>query len=261
MSLRTMLVIVTLLCCCLAYETYVVRTRGALRRQAQSQGTFHFTTSRDWSKTFPAGSLTGEQPARIPWQRQLLGDEAIQEIWFHPQGGDEFQTNLAALKRHFPEARFIEALYEPCHPGCFPVGTRVATPLGDRAIESIELGDVVVALLPGGDRSASTVRSIFTTHNRLLLVSTANQQLCTTATQPLARAPNDIVAAGELKSGDRLLVVNDQGNVVSEEVVSVATTDRYESVINLVLGDSELFIAGGFVARSKPPRIPSLPAD
>ena len=36
-------------------------------------------------------------------------------------------------------------------------------------------------------------------------------------------------------------------------LLRVTKTDRVVQVFNLVLNDSELFVAGGFLARSKPP--------
>jgi hypothetical protein len=38
--------------------------------------------------------------------------------------------------------------------------------------------------------------------------------------------------------------------------VSVAPTERIDQVFNLVLGNSEIFVAGGYLARSKPPADP-----
>jgi hypothetical protein len=37
------------------------------------------------------------------------------------------------------------------------------------------------------------------------------------------------------------------------KVLAVVPTERTEKVFNLVLGNSKYFIAGGFLARSKPP--------
>jgi hypothetical protein len=36
-------------------------------------------------------------------------------------------------------------------------------------------------------------------------------------------------------------------------VLDAASIRRTEKVFNLILGDSEIFVAGGFLARSKPP--------
>ena len=38
----------------------------------------------------------------------------------------------------------------PCHPGCFPAGTLIATPDGLRRVEAIGPGDVVILVGPDG---------------------------------------------------------------------------------------------------------------
>jgi hypothetical protein len=135
------------------------------------------------------------------------------------------------------------------------------------------------------------VQSIFVTKNRLWKVETDDGVLLTTQTQPLVqcgpplrgrtsdsspplrgrtsdaegrdvpdslsgRGATDqlflVKAAGDLVPGDRILRLS-AGQVREVAVRQVSATDRVEKVFNLVLGDSELFIAGGFVARSKPP--------
>jgi hypothetical protein len=140
----------------------------------------------------------------------------------------------------------------PCHPGCFPVGTWVQTPKGTIPIESISAGDVVTIVRPDGVSEPSKVRSVFITENRLLKVETAaGHVLFTTQTQPLCLIDGALKGAGELKAGDKIFRWQDGKRHIAQ-VVSVTITKRMEKVINLILGDSEVFIAGGFLARSKP---------
>ncbi|MEX2174158.1 MAG: hypothetical protein WD872_07335 [Pirellulaceae bacterium] len=250
-SLRTLFVVMTLLCCWLGWESSVVRRRQALRRELQENATFQFTTAAQWVGRYPPGSPV-PPVATIPLVRRWLGDEAIQEVWFirHYQGFDERQ--LARVTEVFPEAELSESLPDPCHPGCFPSGTLVDTPQGPRRIESIEPGDALTAFLASGEPVTALVQSVFTTQNRLWQIETDAGLLMTTETQPLCLAIDRIVPAGELEPGDTILHRHDK-EIRSARVLTASATDRTEQVFNLVLGDSELFIAGGFLARSKPP--------
>jgi hypothetical protein len=45
----------------------------------------------------------------------------------------------------------------PCHPGCFPAGTAVATPGGPRPIESLRRGDLVTLVGPDGTPTSGVV--------------------------------------------------------------------------------------------------------
>ena len=55
-----------------------------------------------------------------------------------------------------------------------------------------------------------------------------------------------------LKSGDRVWRWQD-GRRIESVVGSVVQTGRQEKVFNLILGDSKMFVAGGFLVRGKPP--------
>jgi hypothetical protein len=252
-SLRTLLIVMTVVCCWLAWESSVVRYRNATRKDLQSSG-FSMTTAAEWSRwthyTIPGGNAP--KGAQVSIVRRWLGDEAIQQITYPPHLGTN-KEQLARAAKAFPEAELIEQqiLYEPCHPGCFPRGTLVETLIGPRAIEDIAAGDSVVAFRTRGERFEGQVESVFVTDNRLWKVYTDRGLLITTETQPLCRAWNDIAPAGELVPGDNILFLA-KGEIGSASVLSVARTDRVEQVVNLVLGDCELFVAGGFLARSKP---------
>jgi hypothetical protein len=146
----------------------------------------------------------------------------------------------------------------PCHPGCFPAGTPVQTPRGAKPIESLRAGDAVTVVRPDGASEPCKVQSVFITQNRLLKVETDDGQLFTTETQPLCLVDGTTQAAGELKAGDELFRWRD-GKRQIVKVRAVTPTDRVEKVFNLILGDSEVFIAGGFLARSKPPALALVP--
>jgi hypothetical protein len=141
---------------------------------------------------------------------------------------------------------------EPCHPGCFPAGTMIATPEGPRPIESVRGGDVVTLVRTDGTATGGAVSSTFQTCNRLVEVRTEAGSLLTTETQPLCLADGEFRRAGELAEGDRVWRW-EGGERRATKVMAVAPAGREAEVFNLVVGDSAVFVAGGFLAKGKPP--------
>jgi hypothetical protein len=143
---------------------------------------------------------------------------------------------------------------EPCHPGCFPAGTKIAVGSETKAIETIKVGDSINTISKDGKLSQGKVTFIFVTTNRLYEVRSDKGTLVTTETQPLSLASGVLRAAGELREGDQIArwVDGARSLVTVKEVVE---TKRYEPVYNLVLGEPTLFIANGYLARSKPPAV------
>ncbi|HZY90217.1 MAG TPA: Hint domain-containing protein [Gemmataceae bacterium] len=141
----------------------------------------------------------------------------------------------------------------PCHPGCFPAGTPIRTPGGSQPIERLRAGDLVTTVGPDGAAAPRKVASVFVTKNRLVEVRTEAGNLVTTETQPLALAGGGLRAAGELKAGDRVFRWGGGRGRVAVAVRSVSLTGREEPVFNLILGGGVVFVADGFLVRSKPP--------
>jgi hypothetical protein len=100
------------------------------------------------------------------------------------------------------------------------------------------------------------VESIFVTQNRLIEVRTERGMLTTTETQPLSLANGALCAAGKLKTGDRIHSWDGRERR-AVAVQEITATGREAQVYNLIVGEPVLFIAGGFLARSKPPALPS----
>src|SRR6185295_11645867 len=138
-SLRTMFVVMTVLCCWLAWESNVVRQRKSVLRDLKTKPGIEVTTAAAWAMRFDSAAII-PPPAQIPLVRRWLGDEAIQEIGYTADFNEPSTTELDRLARIFPEAKLRrnERPLEPCHPGCFPRGTLVDTPKGQRAIDSIQ---------------------------------------------------------------------------------------------------------------------------
>ncbi len=142
--------------------------------------------------------------------------------------------------------------HPPCHPGCFPAGTLVATPTGPHAIDTLRAGDRVMRIAPDGTAVVDVIHSTFTTTNVLVELRTSAGTLHTTPIQPLCLAAGGFRRAGELNAGDRIRTWVD-GKAGEAEVKEVVETGRVVPVFNLVVGDSAVFVAGGFLAKGKPP--------
>jgi hypothetical protein len=265
-SLRMLFVVMTLICCYLGWQSSIVRKRQALLREIKGSVAYQVIPALEYANRLPPGGPIA-RVATIPTLRSLLGDQAVQVIWIHPYTQDYSKIQRDRLAKTFPEAELQEVLPEPCHPGCFPRGTLVETPDGARAIETIQLRELLTTVDGNGNVAAVPVQSIFVTTNRLLKVETDAGTLYTTQTQPLCRTIERIVAAGDLLPGDTILAWGQghaKGQTKSVKVIEVTRTSRDERVFNLVLGNSEIFIAGGYLARSKPPaetNVSSIPTE
>ncbi len=145
-----------------------------------------------------------------------------------------------------------ERKYPPCHPGCFPKGTLVATPSGPREIQAVGKGEIVTIITADGEVTTGPVASVFETCNRLLDLTTDAGTLRTTETQPLCLAAGGFAEAGKLKAGDRIWKWAD-GKRAAVTVNGVNPVDGTSAVFNLVVGTDKVFVANGFLARGKPP--------
>jgi hypothetical protein len=255
-SLRSLFIIVTVLGCWLGWESSVVRQRKALLKKLDASIAFELTTAEEWQRRYINGPPPGEPVAKVRLVRRWLGDVAIQEIGYYEHIYSASSAELSQAKRVFPEARLRprDPPLEPCHPGCFPRGTLVETLQGRRLIETILPGDLLTVILPEGSSASVAVQSVFVTHNRLWQIDTSAGRLITTQIQPICVATDRTVRAGDLQPGQSILHY-ENGELRAAEVASVAPTDRIEQVFNLVLSNSEVFVAGGFLARSKPPAL------
>ena len=250
-QLRTLLIGVTVLGCCLGWEVNVVRMRQNVLRQAKQRYS-EIWKAADYQATF-SKSTPPNPIATIPIWRRWLGDEAIQEIGVASSVVDD--SERAMLRFWFPEAKIVLVVpQEPCHPGCFPAGTQVLAASGWREIETIRVGERLLVFDEQGNRYPVGVTSVFTTRNELLQVETESGALLTTPQQPLATSLSEHVAAGKLREGATVMRWTDD-RIVGVQVKRVVQTGRVARVFNLVLPRSDRFVAAGFLARSKPPAV------
>jgi hypothetical protein len=111
---------------------------------------------------------------------------------------------------------------------------------------------------PDGAPTSGLVDTSFETCNRLVEVRTESGSLLTTETQPLCLRNGGFRPAGKLAEGD-VIWRWEGGERRPAQVREVVPTGREASVFNLVVGESAVFVAGGFLARGKAPLVTSGP--
>jgi hypothetical protein len=172
-------------------------------------------------------------------------------LWATKEGKNR---TLVTLKGPEPERVLLPP---PCHPGCFPPGTMIEVPTGTKRVDDLRAGDIVTTVGSDGKPARASITAMFMTKNRLVEVNIEGKTLITTMTQPLALADGKVRPAAELQPGDRIEVWS-KGERSTATVKSVDVNLRDAPVYNVVVGDPALFVANGFVARTKPPA-PAVP--
>lgn len=130
--------------------------------------------------------------------------------------------------------------------GCFLAGTKVSTPNGQRSIESIRVGDLVLAR----DSMGRVVSRPVTRTYRSLVRSylRVNGSLQVTADHPFL-ASGQWLKSSELVVGTRLKLLNG-GSI---DVVSVEEIRRGARVFNIEVGEDHTFYANGILVHNKNP--------
>lgn len=138
-------------------------------------------------------------------------------------------------------------------PICFPAGTAVATPDGDRPIETLAAGNLVLSW--SADRGAVVPARVLDVkrrraHELLELTFADGRTLRVSANHPLfVPARNDWVAAGELRAGAEVGVLAD-GKLVSVAIKQVANRAVDIDVFDLTIENTHAYFAGGVLAHN-----------
>jgi hypothetical protein len=144
-------------------------------------------------------------------------------------------------------------LSEEGQPICFPAGTPVATLDGDRPIETLAAGDLVLSW--SMDRGAPVEARVIHVKRRqarelLELTLDDGRALRVSANHPLyvpARA--DWVPAGDLRAGDRLAMLAD-GRLVPVAIAVIAARHIDVDVFDLTIETTHAYFAGGVLAHN-----------
>ncbi len=136
---------------------------------------------------------------------------------------------------------------------CFPGEAMVLTPDGQKRIDSLGVGKIVLSL----DTNSRLVPAKITrmvSHRRphpILRVVSVHEDLSFFATKrhPV-RTQRGWVRIKSLQPGDVLSYVTEKGEVRSHEVARVEKTERVEPVYNLIVDGDHTFLVQGCVAHS-----------
>lgn len=135
--------------------------------------------------------------------------------------------------------------------GCFPAGTMICTPGGEIPIERIKVGDWVTAIKKDGRPVRVKVRQTHVTFAPVVIVSTDDKSLRTTAEHPLCLAGGTCRSVNELGPEDKLLFWRENETVLSPVTYLKSTIAAEEVVYNLTVDWPHTFIADGFVVHNK----------
>ena len=134
--------------------------------------------------------------------------------------------------------------------GCFPAGTRVATPTGATPIEQLAPGCAVLGVEDSGLCVTTLVQRLFRQSDSVLTLHTECGALRTTAEHPLRLFAGGFQAAIAVEPGTALLV-----RVCGKNLSALVTAKEYASapstVFNLEVESPHTFIADGFVVHNK----------
>ncbi|MDI1318577.1 MAG: polymorphic toxin-type HINT domain-containing protein, partial [bacterium] len=131
--------------------------------------------------------------------------------------------------------------------GCFGPGTLIATPGGPRAIETLQLGDTVLAPQADGRLVPTAVAGVYLNFSPLLVLHTADGELRTTDEHPLLTPAGDFLPARELGAGARLMRADGRPAAIE----SVTRGAEAGPVYTLQVAGPHTFIADGFVVHNK----------
>ena len=134
--------------------------------------------------------------------------------------------------------------------GCFPAGTLIRTPQGQVSVETLAPGNPLLAMDPERRIVRTQVDELLLTRSRVIRIETDRGILRTTNEHPLRRMNGDFAAAGELKTGDRVLAWAN-GTLMPAMVLRSSFEEREQQVYNLRTTWPHTFLAGDFVVHNK----------
>lgn len=220
---------------------------------AEQAGLQRWDTETSWLDNAAGRKLTIEEKATLITELGTTGALAIMA------GGRGVVAATGGGKGKSGEGKVSPgegAKVPPC-PRCFAAGTLVATPDGDRAIETLKVGDLVWTKPEHGGKPFAA--AITATHERddqpiyrLALESTRtdgavrSETLLVTPSHPFyVPAKRDFVQMGELRQGDLLQSLADgEGEGTSTRVVSARLYKPVGKTFNLTVDVGHTFYVG-----------------
>ncbi len=160
------------------------------------------------------------------------------------------QVQVFNLQTDHPNTFFAGQIAVHNKGGCFPVGTRIATPKGSVAIDSLASGDEVLAVTENGLTVRTTVKTVFVSKETLVRIKTSGGDLVTTAEHPVSVKEGLFKQAGDLRPGDRILKWKN-GRLIAKTVRKVFFTEDQALVFDLQVGEPHTYLAEDIVVHNK----------
>jgi len=134
--------------------------------------------------------------------------------------------------------------------GCFPAGTAIATPQGEKAIEQLAAGDEILAVDEQGRTVQTRVKTIFINKSPLVQVTTPEGNFLATGDHPVSIGHGRFRRVGDLHAGDPITRWKN-GRLIEEKIGELNYTAGKSLVFNLEVNEPHTFIAGGIVVHNK----------
>ena len=196
--------------------------------------------------------------------QEINANVVYENVWEHHHA-IEYYKQLIKIADYFIDndlvddyylALFSEDFFKPMEEEenenwCFRAGTKVLTPYGNRNIEDLRVGDLVIS----GSGIERMVENV-TTHyaeDTYIVEAKDVETIYTTSEHPfLVKRPEnnepEWVPAYQLKSSDLIAIYND-GKTIWTTVYSSTPTEPYE-VYNLTVAEDHTFIANGVIVHN-----------
>lgn len=135
--------------------------------------------------------------------------------------------------------------------GCFPATAKVSTPFGLKNISDISVGDKVTSFNAYGKPEDCEITRVLKHEPSLILkVDTTGTDFEATGFHSVKTVERGWQKVSQLKTGDTLPYVDNNGVILSQTVNTVVSAGRMEPVYNLIVAGSYTFSVEGCIAHS-----------
>lgn len=195
--------------------------------------------------TFKTVEALKEGDSVFAWDGQWLAEQRIISL-----RRVEARVQVFNLQTDHPNTFFAGRIAVHNKGGCFPTGTKIATPKGQVAIESLASGDQVLAVTGDGLTVQTTVKTIFVSKGTMVRIETSGGTLVTTAEHPVSLKEGMFKQAGDLHPGDRIVKWKN-GRLIAKTVRKVLFTEDEGLVFDLQVGQPHTYVAEDIVVHNK----------
>jgi predicted lipid-binding transport protein (Tim44 family) len=134
--------------------------------------------------------------------------------------------------------------------GCFPAGTSISTPQGEKAIEQLAAGDEILAVDEQGHTVRTRVKTIFINKNPLVQVETPEGNFLATGDHPISIGQGRFRRVCDLNAGTPIIRW-ENGRLIEQKIGGINHPAGKNLVFNLEVNEPHTFIAGGIVVHNK----------